>query len=245
MSITASGCSPNELKTEYCRMPQSIQTCVSSYSLVQPNSTEDLRTWLQQASHASHSAWQESNKPKTTPETCGLKPQRLFAEYDLEPFTVRMCQDFFGTPISPEQFSPTLPQWGIMSGGEFWELTMWGQTTAESASGFWPTPTVQDSKNNAAPSQWNRNSDPLNVAVLKWPTPRTKGMCGGTGNWEALKRNTTIEEARQMGAGNGGVLNPTWVEWLMGWPVGWTDLEPLEMDKFHSWQQQHSGYLTE
>ncbi|MEI7673422.1 MAG: hypothetical protein WCK00_15030, partial [Deltaproteobacteria bacterium] len=24
----------------------------------------------------------------------------------------------------------------------------------------------------------------------------------------------------------GGSLNPTWVEWLMGWPLGWTDLQP-------------------
>jgi hypothetical protein len=24
---------------------------------------------------------------------------------------------------------------------------------------------------------------------------------------------------------SGGQLNPTWVEWLMGFPLGWTDLE--------------------
>jgi len=34
-----------------------------------------------------------------------------------------------------------------------------------------------------------------------------------------------------------GQLNPTWVEWLMGWPLGWTDLKPLEMDKSHCVQQ--------
>ncbi|MNJ30270.1 hypothetical protein D3C77_248670 [compost metagenome] len=34
--------------------------------------------------------------------------------------------------------------------------------------------------------------------------------------------------------------NPTWVEWLMGWPSGWTDLKPLEMAKFREWLQQHS-----
>jgi DNA (cytosine-5)-methyltransferase 1 len=38
-----------------------------------------------------------------------------------------------------------------------------------------------------------------------------------------------------------GPLNPEWVEWLMGWPLGWTDLKPLAMDKFREWQQQHSG----
>jgi hypothetical protein len=36
----------------------------------------------------------------------------------------------------------------------------------------------------------------------------------------------------------GGKLNPTWVEWLMGWPLGWTDLKPLVMDKSHSVPQQ-------
>jgi hypothetical protein len=38
---------------------------------------------------------------------------------------------------------------------------------------------------------------------------------------------------------DGGHLNPEWAEWLMGWPIGWTDLKPLAMDKFHEWQQQH------
>ena len=67
--------------------------------------------------------------------------------------------------------------------------------------------------------------------IAHWPTPRTKGMCGGSGSWDLLNKNTTVEEARMMGAGNGGQLNPPWVEWLMGWPIGWTDLKPLEMDK--------------
>jgi len=33
------------------------------------------------------------------------------------------------------------------------------------------------------------------------------------------------------GLSNGGKLNPLWTEWLMGWPIGWTDLRPLETDK--------------
>lgn len=37
-------------------------------------------------------------------------------------------------------------------------------------------------------------------------------------------------------------LNPNWVEWLMGWPIGWTDLKPLGMDKFRLWRQQHLDY---
>ena len=92
-----------------------------------------------------------------------------------------------------------------------------------------PTPNARDWKDSQTAG--NRKSPGLGV-VAHWPTPRTKGMCGGSGSWDLLNKNTTVEEARLMGAGNGGQLNPPWVEWLMGWPIGWTDLKPLEMDKF-------------
>ncbi len=41
----------------------------------------------------------------------------------------------------------------------------------------------------------------------------------------------------------GGSLNPTWVEWLMGWPIEWTDLRPLAMDKFQQWLHSHGDFL--
>ncbi len=41
---------------------------------------------------------------------------------------------------------------------------------------------------------------------------------------------------------NSGMLNPTWIEWLMGWPLKWTALEPLETDKFLSWHRQHTNF---
>ena len=31
----------------------------------------------------------------------------------------------------------------------------------------------------------------------------------------------------------------------MGWPIGWTELRPLAMDKFLEWQRQHSPYLNQ
>jgi hypothetical protein len=34
----------------------------------------------------------------------------------------------------------------------------------------------------------------------------------------------------------GGQLNPDWVEWLMGWPVGWTSPDPLPLAMFREWQ---------
>jgi DNA (cytosine-5)-methyltransferase 1 len=110
---------------------------------------------------------------------------------------------------------------------------------------MWPTPCATDHK---GAGKTGTLRDRLDYAAERgatksktytWPTPRTKGMCGGSGAWAQLKANTTIEEARAMGAGNGGKLNPTWVEWLMGWPPEWTDLKPLETDKSHCVPQQH------
>ena len=37
-----------------------------------------------------------------------------------------------------------------------------------------------------------------------------------------------------------GWINPELSEWLMGWPQGWSDLKPLETDKFQEWRRLHS-----
>jgi hypothetical protein len=111
---------------------------------------------------------------------------------------------------------------------------------------MWPTPCARDYKSESASLEYNEKrkaetrGKPLSYVVKLWPTPRTTGMCGGTGNWNQLKdKCENIEEDRKMGAGNGGQLNPTWVEWLMGWPLEWTDLKPLGTDKFQAWLHLH------
>jgi hypothetical protein len=125
--------------------------------------------------------------------------------------------------------SMTLTRWGSMQSGAVFPLQPLELVTNETGCGLWASPNARDWKDSGA-SQGKRKSPNLGTQV-HWPTPRTKGMCGGTGSWDLLNKNTTVQEARLMGAGNGGKLNPTWVEWLMGWPLGWTDLKPLETDK--------------
>lgn len=71
---------------------------------------------------------------------------------------------------------------------------------------------------------------------------------GFTHVWGTPKAQDSRHALRDRGKGNlgeqvsglhnGGKLNPMWVEWLMGWWLGWTDLKPLETDKSHSAPQQ-------
>jgi hypothetical protein len=42
-----------------------------------------------------------------------------------------------------------------------------------------------------------------------------------------------------------GKPSPIAHEWLMGWPIGWTDLKPLETAKFRQWLDQHGNACPE
>ena len=104
--------------------------------------------------------------------------------------------------------SLTLPRWGSLHDGELWERTTQAPRTSATGSGCWPTPTVNDSKNNGSPSQYRRTSN---------------------GKPRDLQLNAVV----------GGALNPTWVEWLMGWPLGWTDCGASATDRFREWCNAH------
>ena len=202
------------------------------------NRGEELLTLYREGFHAKTFLQQEKEQElMEKPLECGEKWRASFTKYnpDLRLWKTHQCS----LVEDLEPFLETWPQWGLMRDGECWEQRTLEQTIKGTGYGLsvWiGTPTAHMSKETNAPSEHNRNTPTL-TAQANWPTPRTKGMCGGSGAWEQLKANTTIEEARSMGAGNGGKLNPMWVEWLMGWPLGWTDLKPLEMDKFHCAQQ--------
>ncbi|KKN34589.1 hypothetical protein LCGC14_0792290 [marine sediment metagenome] len=89
---------------------------------------------------------------------------------------------------------------------------------------MWPTPRAVESDRNSVVSQANyyqktghhRN---LKAAVGTVPTPTSRDWRSGKASEETMNRN-----ARPLSEVIGGQLNPNWVEWLMGFPPGWTDL---------------------
>jgi hypothetical protein len=64
-------------------------------------------------------------------------------------------------------------------------------------------------------------------AVQMWPTPTSRDH-KDTGDCANVPTNGLL--GREVGPSREhGSLNPQWVEWLMGFPAGWTDLKPSEM----------------
>lgn len=58
----------------------------------------------------------------------------------------------------------------------------------------------------------------LENAVKLYATPCAADATGSTGGANHRSLRTDVA----------GQLNPTWVEWLMGFPIGWTDLNASE-----------------
>ena len=100
----------------------------------------------------------------------------------------------------------------------------------------WPTPQASDNRPRgtfaSTQKRMEKGKQISLEAKVKWTTP-TAHMAKETNAPSEYLRNTPTLTAQA-----GGSLNPTWVEWLMGWPLGWTDLKPLAMDKSHFVPQQ-------
>lgn len=150
---------------------------------------------------------------------CGSTWLGSFARFDPNSSSWRtpQCSLLEGLDV----FSETWPRWGTMRNGERWELSTLAPRTDEIESGslpgdgrLWMTPKASDGV---------------------FATPSTTGRTRRMSTHLGTQMKFSVAE-------NGGRPNPDWIEWLMAWPIGWTELKPLETGKFQQWQQQHSGF---
>jgi hypothetical protein len=107
----------------------------------------------------------------------------------------------------------TLPRWGMMRGGELWELTPPALPTDETESGSWPTPVSSDAAARRPSKGWEGSDLPSVV-------------------W---RRNGGDQNPNKSPV----KLHPDWTEWLMGWPIGHTDLKPSATARFQQWCDSH------
>ena len=90
---------------------------------------------------------------------------------------------------------------------------------------MWPTPTAGDCHGSGS-----RNTETSKAHAGISLTDAVRGD-GGRGRLLPTPNTVDAKGGTRKGKGQeqlchlvGGSLNPTWVEWLMGFPAGWTDL---------------------
>lgn len=158
------------------------------------------------------------------------------------------------------------PLSGMTVGGLAYPLPTVVRRTSGTESGFWPTPTARCPTD--CESERRRNTPALAAAVMMIPTPRANdaekrrnidatnprnGLAGfvrqipapSATDWKCSSRDGQrrgqLTDPAMGVIPAGGLLNPEWVEWLQGWPIGATAFSPLAMGKFQEFMRQHGG----
>ena len=120
----------------------------------------------------------------------------------------------------------------------------------------WPTPQAHKTTEsgeivNADGTPWDGKSKPHSKSTgrpittaladaVKFATPQARDFrTGQQSRWENPERTRNLNDQI------GGQLNPSWVEWLMGWPLEWTDLKPSGTGKFQEWLDSHGRFYRE
>jgi len=104
---------------------------------------------------------------------------------------------------------------------------------------MFPTPSATSygrNKGGANPEGHERPSLETMARRNQWPTPDARCYRSGKGR----KPNG---HTPQLEAVVGGLLNPTWVEWLMEFPTEWTGSGPSETEWSH-WQRQSRSMFS-
>ena len=154
---------------------------------------------------------------------CGEKWRASFTKYDPSSCSWKTHQCSLLGDL--DEFLETWPRWGLMRNGECWDMTNLAVNTGETEFGLLATPTKElfshwASAKAKISTNGKRKSGVKVGSILWWDMTEQHLRLGG-------------QEETKM------IPDPSCGEVVMGWPMGWTELQSLEMDKFQEWQQQH------
>ena len=171
---------------------------------------------------------------KKTQDTSGPTSESISTQYSLLESSSKMSKDTsrWDSPASSATWKKIVTE----QRGEYSQRVKSALLIKESESISWPTPTVQDS-NKATKKMRDNHQNNLTAVVFSkevFPTPTSRDYKGGYKE-EALTRKDgksrrfdALPNAAIGGVGTDivpGHLNPEWVEWLMGVPIGLTGLD--------------------
>jgi hypothetical protein len=222
-------------------LPNSQATFLDETEFPLTSSREDSRAKIlaalesKQASAKAHEA------------ASGPKSSDLLASYHPATSSWRTSQHCLVAQANNEgdglaEYSETWPSAGMMRNGKTYQRQAWALPTVAKGSGLLPTPRSIDGRSAGAGTSdsclLRRHSSGFGVNLAEhvqmevrnlWPTP-TSTMHKGSSQ-AALTRKSGKGRSRDrldhclQSLEGSGALNPTWVEWLMGFPSGHTDLK--------------------
>jgi hypothetical protein len=117
-----------------------------------------------------------------------------------------------------------------------------GWTLSEKVRMF-PTPTDPSKGGGSSRSHDRRDEIPSLQGMAragKWPTPKARDY--RTGMEARVEPRAEAGLPVDLNDQVGGQLNPQWVSWLMGWPLGWESLQPMRQETWRAWL---AAFLTE
>jgi len=154
----------------------------------------------QEDSHAkTFQSLENSRELEVSDQGYGQKFPVLLASYDLSTQSWKTSQTSLLAigDDGLDEFSETWPRSGMTRNGIAYQLPNLARTTTEIGSGLWPT-----------------------IRASEW---KGAGPLGSKSHKHMLDRNYLCAVVQEADQKSGGV-NPSWAEWLMGFPIGHTDL---------------------
>lgn len=135
---------------------------------------------------------------------------------------------------------------GMTRNGIAFPLRPLAHPTGETESGLLPTPSASSYGSNqggaAGRTGPTRHSLQSMARHGLWPTPTNRDWKDGSAqSCKNVPVNALLGRAVHQGSQETGSLNPAFVEWLMGFPIGHTDCGPLEIRSSRKSRKSSAG----
>lgn len=104
----------------------------------------------------------------------------------------------------------------------------------------WPTTRASDSEHGGPKQRDSLGNPALPGAVHMWATPAAQDGVGSHGGGQSSSLRTDIHNMK-VKTGQQGQLNADWVECLMGFPIGWTNVEVESPQEWPGWPAPLNG----
>ena len=136
-----------------------------------------------------------------------------------------------GAAVNDSLSKNPIRMWPTPLSSDYKNMDTANQMSLSTSVKMWPTPTTQDNPQvrGEGKTVGTKRGTTLGGAVRMWPTPVARDHKGGYQggrvrngkvSWDSLDVAVQHTDNQEK---TGGQLNPMFVEWLMGYPKGWTE----------------------